>query len=84
MFPALQLAHLSGIVNGQKSNDHAKILVEVAWVLSFLTGGAGESVPAVVEVELLDALASHVHQESSLLTVVPNTTEAGELNHARV
>ena len=38
MFPALQLAHLSGIVNDQKSNDHAKILVEVAWVLSFLTG----------------------------------------------
>jgi len=84
VFPALQLAHLSDIVNGQESNDHAKILVEVAWVLSFLTEGAGEAVPAVVDVDLLNALASHVHQESSLLTVMPNTTEIGELNHAHV
>ena len=43
MFPALQLAHLLGTVNAQDSNDHAKILVKVAWVLSFPIGGAGEA-----------------------------------------
>jgi hypothetical protein len=79
----VQLAQLLSTVNGQESDDHAKILVEVAWVLSFLTGGTGEAVPAVVEAGLLNALASHVHVESALLTAVPNTAETEEANHAR-
>jgi len=83
LWGVLQLAHLMATVSGQESDDHAKILVEVAWVLSFLTGGAGEAVPAVVEAGLLNALASHVHRESAQLTAAPNTPETEEANHAR-
>ena len=79
----VQLAHLLSSVNGQESDDHAKILVEAAWVLSFITGGTGEAVPAVVEAGLLNALASHVHRESALLTALPNVPETEEANHAR-
>ena len=77
------LAQLLGSVGGHESEDHGKIVVEVAWVCAFLTGGKGECVPPVVDAGLLAALAAHVHRQSAALTAAPNTPELEEANRER-
>ena len=77
------LAQLLGTVGGHESEDHGKIVVEVAWVCAFLTGGKGECVPPVVDAGLLAALAAHVHRQSAALTAAPNTPELEEANRER-